>query len=79
MAQAWYNGSQVSTMDADGLVTQHQSISRHSTDLMCSQLAMPLLLLQAGYNGSKVSTMDADGPAFQHQGMSSNSTDLMCS
>ena len=34
MAQAWYNGSQVSTMDADGLVTQHQSISRHSTDLM---------------------------------------------
>ena len=79
MIQAGYNGSQVSTMDADGLVSQHQSISSHGSDLMCSQLAMKPFLIQAGYNESQVSTMDADGPAFQHQGMSSNSTDLMCS
>ena len=38
MIQAGYNGSQVSTMDADGLVSQHQSISSHSTDSMCLQL-----------------------------------------
>ena len=40
MIPAGYNGSQVSTMNADGLVSQHQSISSHGTDLMCSQLAM---------------------------------------
>ena len=79
MIQAGYNGSQVSTMDADCLVSQHQSISSHGTDLMCSQLAMKPFMIQAGYNGSQVSTMDADGLVSQHQGMNSNSTDLMCS
>ena len=79
MIQAGCNGSQVSTTDADGLVSQHQSISSHCTDLMCSQLAMKPFMIQAGYNGSQVSTMDADGLVYQHQGMSSNSTDLMCS
>ena len=79
MIQAGYNGSQVSTMDADGLVSQHQSISSHGTDLMCSQLEMPPFLLKAGYNGSKVSTMDTDDPGFQYQGISSPSTDLIWS
>ena len=79
MIQAEYNGSQVSTMDADGLVSQHQSISSHGTDLMCAQLAMKPFIIQAGYNRSQVSTMDADGLVSQHQGMSSSNTDLMCS
>ena len=78
MIQAGYNGSQVRTMDADGLMSQHQSISSHGTDLMCSQLAMKPFMVQAGYNGSQVSTIDADGLVSQHQSISSHGTDLMC-
>ena len=65
-------------MSADGLVSQHQSISSHSTDLMCSQLTMKPFMIQVGCNGSQVSTMSAHGLVSQHQGISSHGTDLIC-
>ena len=49
MIQAGYNGSEVSTMDADGPAFQHQGISSPSTDLMCFQLTMQHFMVQAGY------------------------------
>ena len=40
MVQAGYNGCEVNAMDADGLASQHQSISSNNTDLMYFQLTI---------------------------------------
>ena len=79
LLQTGHNGPKVSTMDADGPTYQHQSISSHNTDPMCSQPTMQHFMVQAGQYGHKVNTMGADGLVSQHQSISSNSTGLMYS